>query len=72
LSRAFSVLCHVLHGLVAGASWFISPFLSVFLFLQFFLYEWVEETKIKDEMFYELREWAFGFIIGMFIGVFVL
>ena len=68
MNRWLSVLCHVLHGLIAGIAWFFNPFLSVFLFAQFLLYEFVEETKIKDEMYYELREWSFGFIIGIFVS----
>jgi len=39
--------------------------LSLFLFVQFFVYEFVEETKIHDELFHELREWSFGFILGL-------
>jgi len=67
-----SILCHVLHGLAAG---FLAPkgwlglAVSLFLYAQFFAYEYVEETKIRDEMFHELREWSFGFIIGLVLGL---
>jgi hypothetical protein len=67
-----SILCHVLHGLTAG---FLAPkgwlglVVSLFLYAQFFAYEYVEESKIRDEMFHELREWSFGFIIGLVLGL---
>ena len=67
-----SILCHILHGLAAG---FLVPrgwlgyAISLFLFVQFFVYEYVEESKIRDEMFHELREWSFGFIIGLVLGL---
>lgn len=64
-----SVIMHVLAGLVAGA---INGLLGIyglaialFIYLQFFLYEWVEEQKLRDEMFYELREFAAGYIAGL-------
>lgn len=65
MKRWLSVGTHGLHGAIAGALWFLSWGLSVFLFAQFVLYEYVEETKIRDEMFFELREWAFGFVGGL-------
>jgi len=43
----------VLHGLTAGFLWFVDWKVSLFLFLQFFAYEYVEETKVKDEMYHE-------------------
>jgi hypothetical protein len=67
-----SILCHVFHGLAAG---FLAPkgwlglAISLFLYAQFFAYEYVEESKIRDEMFHELREWSFGFIIGLVLGL---
>jgi Na+/H+ antiporter NhaD/arsenite permease-like protein len=60
-------IIHVLHGAVAGFLWWIDWRVSLFLFLQFFLYEYFEESKIKDEMYYELREWATGFVIALLI-----
>jgi len=68
----FSILCHVLHGLAAGflalKGW-LGLAVSFFLYAQFFLYEFVEETKIRDEMFHELREWSFGFIAGLVLSL---
>jgi hypothetical protein len=58
-------LIHFAHGVLAGAVFFISWVLSAFLYIQFFIYEYFEESKIKDEMYYELREWALGFACGL-------
>lgn len=69
IDRLLSMLTHVFHGILAGIFWFIDYKLSVFLFVQFFLYEYVEEEKIKDEMFYELREWSGGFAVGLAISI---
>jgi Na+/H+ antiporter NhaD/arsenite permease-like protein len=63
----WSQVAHVAHGAVAGFLWWIDWRVSLFLFLQFFLYEYFEETKVKDEMYYELREWAAGFVIALLI-----
>jgi hypothetical protein len=67
-----SILSHILHGLIAGVlaprGW-LGYAISLFLFVQFFVYELVEESKIQDEMFHELKEWSFGFIIGLVISL---
>ena len=63
-----AVLAHFLHGFIAGLFWWLSPPLSVFLYVQFMLYEAVEEYKTRDEMYRELKEWAIGFIIGVLIS----
>lgn len=55
----------MLHGLTAGFLWFVDWKVSLFLFLQFFAYEYVEETKVKDEMYHELREWSAGFAVAL-------
>jgi hypothetical protein len=51
-------------GLMASLGW-LGYAISLFLFVQFFVYEYVEETKIHDEMFHELREWTFSFVAGL-------
>ena len=61
----YTVLAHISHGALAGFLWWIDFRLSLFLFLQFFLYEYFEESKIKDELYHELKEWALGFILGL-------
>jgi len=62
-----SQVAHVAHGAIAGFLWWIDWRVSLFLFLQFFLYEFFEESKIKDEMYYELKEWAIGFVIALLL-----
>jgi hypothetical protein len=63
----WSQVAHVAHGAVAGFLWWIDWRVSLFLYLQFFLYEFFEESKIKDEMYYELKEWATGFVITLLL-----
>ena len=58
-------LAHIAHGALAGFFWWVDWRVSLFLFLQFFLYEYFEETKVKDELYHELKEWAFGFAIAL-------
>jgi hypothetical protein len=62
-----SQLVHVLHGVFAGFTFKPLPLLSFFLYIQFLAYEYFEETKVKDEMYHELREWAFGFFVGIIV-----
>ena len=63
----WSQVAHVVHGAVAGILWWIDWRASLFLFLQFFLYEFFEESKIKDELYHELREWATGFVVALLV-----
>ena len=60
-----SQVVHVLHGLTSGFLWWVDWRVSLFLFLQFFAYEYFEETKVKDEMYHELREWSAGFAVAL-------
>ncbi|MEM2424314.1 MAG: hypothetical protein QXO15_00960 [Nitrososphaerota archaeon] len=68
MRNILNTISHVTHGFLAG---FISIYLShglliaLFLFTQFLIYEYIEENKLKDEMFNELREWSFGFCTGI-------
>lgn len=39
--------------------------IAFFLFLQFMIYEYVEETKIRDELYFEVQEWALGYAVGL-------
>lgn len=59
---------HFLHGVLAGFLSLTFFALSAFLFIQFFAYEYVEQSKIRDEMYFELREWSIGFILGLGIA----
>lgn len=63
--KSFGSVIHFAHGILSGALFWTSWIVSVFLYGQFFLYEYVEESKIKDEMYAELREWSAGFVIGL-------
>jgi hypothetical protein len=60
-----SQVVHVLHGLTSGFLWWVDWRVSLFLFLQFFVYEYFEETKVKDEMYRELKEWSSGFAVAL-------
>jgi hypothetical protein len=60
-----SQLIHVLHGVFAGFTFKPLTLLSFFLYVQFLAYEYFEESKVKDEMYHELREWSLGFFIGI-------
>jgi len=58
-------LAHFLHGALSGFLSIKYLPVSILLYTQFFLYEYFEETKIKDEMYRELKEWSGGFITGL-------
>jgi len=63
-------LLHFLHGLASGIAWHIDYRVSLFMFFLFFLYEFVEYVKVKDTMYFELREWIAGFTLGwVLLGV---
>ena len=61
----FSRLLHSLYGFISGLLWFVDWKLSVFLYILFFAYEYVEEEKIHDEMYHELKEYTVGFTAGL-------
>lgn len=66
-----SQVAHIAHGLAAGFltglyEWF-GLLVAAFLYIQFIAYEFVEETKIRDEMYYELKEWGGGYIVGLLL-----
>jgi hypothetical protein len=63
----WSQIAHVAHGAAAGFLWWVDWRVSLFLFLQFFLYEFFEESKIRDELYRELKEWATGFVIALLL-----
>jgi hypothetical protein len=67
------ILCHILHGVLAGLvtvlfNWF-GLAVSIFLFIQFISYEMAEERKIQDELYLELKEWTLGYATVLAIGV---
>lgn len=62
---------HFLHGYFGGFTFKPLPLLSIFLYVQFLLYEYFEESKVKDEMYHELKEWAAGFFVGLVSYIFL-
>jgi hypothetical protein len=73
MRRVLDVLSHVLHGCLAGFiairfNW-LGLLLSVFMFTQFLTYELAEETKLKDELYLELKEWCLGFTTGLLCSI---
>jgi hypothetical protein len=65
MRRRLNSLVHYLHSLLAGVLSVDFIAVSIFLFVQFFAYEFFEETKVKDEMYHELREWSTGYVVGL-------
>jgi len=63
--RLINKLAHYGIGLLSGFTWFYDWKLSVFLYGLFFAYEYVEEEKIHDEMYHELKEFTIGFVVGV-------
>jgi hypothetical protein len=39
------------------------------MFIQFLTYELAEETKLKDELYLELKEWTLGFTTGLLCSI---
>ena len=65
-----NIFAHISHGFIAGFFWWVSWPLSIFMFVQFLLYEFVEESKVRDEMYREIKEWATGFVVGVLFSWF--
>jgi hypothetical protein len=42
---------------------------SVVIIVLFLIYEWVEESKVRDEMYYEVREFLTGYSAGLLFAV---
>jgi hypothetical protein len=60
-----NVLAHFFHGFIGGLLSISYPVIAIFLFIQFLAYEYFEESKVKDEMYHELREWSAGYVTGL-------
>jgi succinate dehydrogenase/fumarate reductase cytochrome b subunit len=69
MRRRLSSLAHYLHGLLAGVLTVDFIAVSIFLFVQFLAYEFFEETKVRDEMYHELREWSTGYVAGLVLSL---
>ncbi len=61
-------LAHILIGYLSGLFSFIDFKISVFLYILFFMYEFIEEEKIHDEMYHELKEFTIGYVIGVLMA----
>ena len=59
-------IAHLAIGLIAGLAWFSKggPALAIFIAFLFFLYEFVEESKVGDELYHEIKEFTAGFVGG--------
>jgi len=68
----FTSLVHLFFGFLSGFFWFIDRSYSIFLYILFFSYEYVEEVKVKDEMYKELKEFTIGFTAGSITYLFVI
>jgi hypothetical protein len=69
MGRRLNVLAHYLHGFLAGILSVDFIAVSFFLFTQFLAYEFFEETKVKDEMYHELKQWSTGYVGGLVLSV---
>jgi len=73
MRKKIDILCHALHGAIAGFTTSILDWLGLaiatFMFIQFTLYETVEQTKVQDELYRELKEWSSGYVVGLIAGL---
>jgi hypothetical protein len=67
--RLLSVATHIALGFYAGSLTYISFPASVIIIVLFLIYEWVEESKVKDEMYYEVREFLTGYSAGLLFAI---
>lgn len=72
MREKIDIICHIVHGAIAGFAtgmleWF-GLAVATFIFIQFTIYETVEESKLKDELYKELKEWTLGYVVGFTIG----
>jgi hypothetical protein len=65
-------LAHITFGFLASVSVLISPVLTVVNFLIFLVYEMDQEWTISDEAYQELREYGFGFGLGVVVMLITL
>jgi len=65
--QSLSSIVHFFTGLISSLLWFFDWKLSVFIYIQFLVYELVEERKIVDTMYRELLEYFVGFVLGVLV-----
>lgn len=65
IPEALTKIGHGLFGFLSALSVVVNPTLTVIGFLLFMAYELNEEWHLHDEAYEELREFGYGFAIGM-------
>jgi hypothetical protein len=65
--RLVSIAVHVALGAIAGLLILKYPIASLTLTALFLIYEYVEETKVLDEMYLEVKQFTGGYLIGLSI-----
>jgi hypothetical protein len=65
--RLISRIVHVALGIIAGLLIVDLPVAALTLTALFLAYEYVEETKVLDEMYLEVKEFTGGYLIGLSI-----
>jgi hypothetical protein len=65
--RLISRIIHVILGIIAGLLIVDLPIAALTLTALFLIYEYVEETKVLDEMYLEVKEYTGGYLIGLSI-----
>lgn len=56
---------HIPLGLVTVLSWLVHPSLAYMLFLGFFLYEAMEDWRINDYSYIDIRGYLWGLTAGV-------
>jgi hypothetical protein len=65
--RLVSRIVHVMLGFYSGLFILQYPIAILTLIALFLIYEYVEETKVLDEMYVEVKEFTGGYLIGLSI-----
>jgi hypothetical protein len=65
--RLISRVVHVALGIITGLLILDFTVAALTLAAFFLIYEYVEETKVLDEMYLEVKEFTGGYLIGLSI-----
>jgi len=65
-------LAHITFGFLASVSVLINPVLTVINFLIFLVYEMDQDWRLGDYAYQELREYGFGFGLGIIVMLITL
>jgi len=64
------VLMHIPHGLGSALLFLIFGPHPMYLFaIGFFFYEWIEDWRIEDHAYHDLRGWLIGFPAGFLLAI---